>query len=576
MSYILGLSTMGASAAALFKDGKLLAAVEEERLSRLKNDNRFPHLSIEEVLSIANITLENVDTIAVYWQPWRIWSRGWGVACKMMPAYSNNRKAIISKLKDLFTPSHDENEGSWSDLFHLRKILLEVHGPTQAKIKYWDHHLTHQLYGEVMRDWDQYVSLSYDGGGESYSTVVSVVRNGKREIISRHRWPNSLGHFYSTFTGYLGFKMLEGEYKMMGLAPYGKPIWKDLILEKILLLKENGHYKLDTKLCDYHAALKNEFSSELEKYFGPPRLENENPTETHMNLAASVQAAFEEALTHILRPVHAKYSDLRHLVITGGCALNVTANGKVLTTGWFDEVIIPPAPHDAGCAIGAGLCSLNNNFDLASVRSPYQGRMYNSGEILDALSEYGILPSPELDDEDLIKSTASLLAQGKLVAWFQGRSEFGPRALGARSFLADPRKDQIRDEINKKIKKRELFRPFAPSVTQEAAENMFSIGQDSPYMNIVARVKNTSVPAITHIDSTARVHTVTADANPRYHSLIKRFGEITGVSVLLNTSFNIQEPIVYSPSDAIKTFLDSEVDVLVIENYLIKRSDLEL
>jgi carbamoyltransferase len=289
-----------------------------------------------------------------------------------------------------------------------------------------------------------------------------------------------------------------------------------------------------------------------------------------------VQAAFEEALTHILRPVHAKYSDLRHLVITGGCALNVTANGKVLTTGWFDEVIIPPAPHDAGCAIGAGLCSLNNNFDLASVRSPYQGRMYNSGEILDALSEYGILPSPELDDEDLIKSTASLLAQGKLVAWFQGRSEFGPRALGARSFLADPRKDQIRDDINKKIKKRELFRPFAPSVTQEAAENMFSIGQDSPYMNIVARVKNTSVPAITHIDSTARVHTVTADANPRYHSLIKRFGEITGVSVLLNTSFNIQEPIVYSPSDAIKTFLDSEVDVLVIENYLIKRSDLEL
>jgi carbamoyltransferase len=576
MSYILGLSTMGASAAALFKDGKLLAAVEEERLSRLKNDNRFPHLSIEEVLSIANITLENVDTIAVYWQPWRIWSRGWGVACKMMPAYSNNRKAIISKLKELFTPSHDENEGSWLDLFHLRKILLEVHGPTQAKIKYWDHHLTHQLYGEVMRDWDQYVSLSYDGGGESYSTVVSVVRNGKREIISRHRWPNSLGHFYSTFTGYLGFKMLEGEYKMMGLAPYGKPIWKDLILEKILLLKENGHYKLDTKLCDYHAALKNEFSSELEKYFGPPRLENENPTETHINLAASVQAAFEEALTHILRPVHAKYSDLRHLVITGGCALNVTANGKVLTTGWFDEVIIPPAPHDAGCAIGAGLCSLNNNFDLASVRSPYQGRMYNSGEILDALSEYGILPSPELDDEDLIKSTASLLAQGKLVAWFQGRSEFGPRALGARSFLADPRKDQIRDDINRKIKKRELFRPFAPSVTQEAAENMFSIGQDSPYMNIVARVKNTSVPAITHIDSTARVHTVTADANPRYHSLIKRFGEITGVSVLLNTSFNIQEPIVYSPSDAIKTFLDSEVDVLVIENYLIKRSDLEL
>jgi carbamoyltransferase len=565
---------MGNSSAALFSDDKLIAAVEEERLTRVKNDGSFPISSIREVLSIADIEISDVDQICVYWDRFRLATRSFETLKKMIikPSRAIN---LLKRIMDLFVNSsaNHGNTSGWSDLFKINKIINKNFGKFTGKISFIDHHLCHQLYAESMRDWNTFVSLSYDGGGEEYSTVLSVVQDGRRNILSRHKWPNSLGHFYSTFTGFLGFKMLEGEYKMMGLAPYGKPKYKNLILEKILLLESHGQYKLNTKICDYHAALVNNFSSELKLLFGEPRKKDENPSQFHTDLAASVQAAFEDALAHILSPATSSHPSIKNLVVSGGCALNVTANGKLLSSKMFDQIIIPPAPHDAGCAIGACLAVMDK-VNHVSIKSPYLGRNYSDNEIKAAIRDKCKKEINLLKRDELVSITASLLADKKIVAWFQGGAEFGPRALGNRSYLADPRDDKIREEINKKIKKRELFRPFAPSVTLEDANSFFSISQDSPYMNIVSVVKNDSVPAITHIDKTARVHTVSKESNELYYELIKEFGRITGIPVLLNTSLNIQEPIVYSPADAVKTFIKSEVDALVIGSFLITREDI--
>ncbi len=565
---------MDSSAAALFKDGELVAAVEEERLTRIKNDNSFPHRAIEEVLEISDIKLSDISKVAVYWQPWRIFIRSIGASKKLLTS-SSSRINISKRIREVFVSSQDSISGSWSDLFFIRRLLQEKHGKFDGKIYFYDHHTTHQRYGELIKNWENFISLSYDGGGESDSTVLSVIINGRKKIIKKHKWPNSLGHFYSTFTGYLGFKMLEGEYKMMGLAPYGKPVFKEIILSEILVLKNNGMYNLNTNLCDYHSALQGDFHEKLSSLFGPKRFADEKPTQEHINLATSVQSAFETCLQHILSPVLKNYPDIRKLVITGGCALNVTANGKLISNKVVDEVIIPPAPHDAGCAIGAGLCAVKNKIDLDSIRTPYLGRSFSKDTIFSDLSQYIFSDPIKYSEEKLIEKTVDFLIEGKLIAWFQGKSEFGPRALGARSFLADPRNDKIGDQINQKIKKRELFRPFAPSIIEEAIGTFFEMNQISPYMNIVAKVKTDNIPAVTHVDGTSRVHTVKKEINKRYYELIKRFGERTGVPVLLNTSFNIQEPIVYSPKDAINTFINSGVDMLVIEDYIIKREDLK-
>ena len=572
--YTLGLCTMDNSAAALFEDGVLIAAVEEERLTRKKNDGQFPVNAICEVLSIAKITISDVDEICIYWKPWNFFPRVISTIKKILFT-PTNAFILLSKIVEVFfRSSNDSNtHGSWADLFKVKKIISTNIGNFKGRITYVDHHLSHQLYAESMRDWDEFISVSIDGGGEEFSTVINVVENGVRTNISRHKWPNSMGHFYSTFTGYLGFKMLEGEYKMMGLAPYGNPKYKELILNKILVLKPGGKYELKTSICDYHAALKERFNPNLEKLFGPKRKNDEKPTQNHIDLAASIQAAYEEAIFHILKPAVEKHPNIRRLVISGGCALNVTANGKLLLNGIFDEIIIPPAPHDAGCAIGACLSRVEQ-LDVSSVRSPYLGRKFSDLDIEKALKKNSITAYSKLNDEDLIIQTAKLLSQKKIVAWFQGRAEFGPRALGNRSYLADPRQDAIRDDINQKIKKRELFRPFAPSITIDDADKYFATKHDSPYMNIVSDVTTTAIPAVTHIDNTARVHTVSKATNPLYYNLIKEFGRRTGVPVLLNTSFNIQEPIVYSPNDAINTFTASEVDVLVLGSYLIERCKL--
>ncbi len=573
---VLGLATMGTSAACLVRDGTIVAAIEEERLSRIKNDGAFPLRAVAECLRLGGIGIGEVDAVAVYWRPWRLGTRIRGTLAKAAGSAETRRALIGRSRRALFSreapQAEPETGGRWADLFSVRRILSRRFGPCRARISFHDHHLTHQLYAEALRGWPDCLSLAYDGGGEADSTVLSLVRGGRRTDLKRIAWPNSLGHFYSFFTGYLGFRMLEGEYKMMGLAPYGQPRFMGAIHERILRLEDDGGYRLDTRLADYHRAQDGGFDPGLADLFGPPRAPEAAPAQSHLDLAASVQAAFEGAQRHLLGWARARHPETDRLVLSGGCALNVTANGRILQSGLFSEIVAPPAPHDAGCAIGAALACTGSVPD--NVASPYLGAAFGDEAIAAAFAALG-LPAPRaVCEADLVETVVAALAGRQIVAWFQGRTEFGPRALGARSILADPRNDAIREDINAKIKKRELFRPFAPSTTAEACAEFFEIDQPSPYMNILAAVrpdKRALIPAVTHVDGTARVHTVTAAANPLYHRLITAFGARNGVPVLLNTSFNIQEPIVNTPAEAIATFLRSDMDLLAIGGFVCDR-----
>jgi len=404
--------------------------------------------------------------------------------------------------------------------------------------------------------------------------VLAYLDGRRTEILKRVEWPNSLGHFYSYFTGYLGFRMLEGEYKMMGLAPYGTPRFKDRILADILTLQPDGEYRFNSRLANYHEALEGRFAPAVAELLCPPRPLDGPINETHHDLATSVQAAFEAVLLHMMQWAAARHPEVRSLCVSGGCGLNVTANGRLREAGLFDGIFVPPAPHDAGCAVGAallGATELEPDRGFARMDHPYLGSEFDDDQIAAAFAAPGLEVPRRLDAAALVDECAQALADGQVVAWFQGGSEFGPRALGARSFLADPRSDAMRETLNAKIKKREPFRPFAPSVKEEAAERFFEIHQPSPFMNIVSRVRDDQkavIPEVTHIDGTARVHTVSRAVNPRYWDLIDRFEGLTGVGVLLNTSFNIQEPIVNTPAEAIRTFLASGDDRPAIGSFL--------
>jgi len=452
--------------------------------------------------------------------------------------------------------------------------LTRDHGKFSAKLRYFDHHDCHAASIYYISGFDRTICLTYDGGGESHSTVIYAIDNGRFEKLKSIAWPNSLGHYYSAFTGFLGFRMLEGEYKMMGLAPYGNPKFKDLILDKIIKKKKNGGYWLNRFILNYHAAFHGEFTTELRTLFGNPRDPNGEFTNHHMDIAASVQSAYEEILLHIVSWARLQRPNYENLCIAGGCGLNVTANGKIVSNKLFSKVLIPPVPHDAGGAMGAAFLAETtekNSIKNLSMPHPYLGKMYSQSEISEAFEHKG-LPLPNVFGEDeLLDLISKALCRQEIVAWFQGRSEFGPRALGNRSFLADPRFDSIREVLNSKIKKRELFRPFAPSCKVEVVNDFFEISQESPYMNIVASVKYDKrdvIPAVTHIDGTARVHTVDRNVNPLYWNLINAFEEKTGVGVLLNTSFNIQEPIVENPAQAINCFLKSSVEWLVLGSFV--------
>ena len=354
---VLGLATMGTSAAALTRDGLLVAAIEEERLSRIKNDGAFPLRAIAQCLD-AGVTMAEVDAVAVYWRRWRFGPAPPACSarrCAPPPRAGRSPPAPAGRSCGAADAARPEDTGRWSDLFRIRRILSAEFGACPRDVSFHDHHLTHQLTAEALRDWPACLSLSYDGGGEADSTVLSLVEDGTRTELKRIPWPNSLGHFYSFFTGWLGFRMLEGEYKMMGLAPYGTPRLRDALLERVLRLEADGGYRLDTGLVDYHRALAGDFEPALAELVGPPRAPDAEPTQGHLDLAASAQAAFEAAQRRLLEWGRARAPHVDRLALSGGCALNVTANGRILRSGLFAEIAVPPAPHDGGCAVGAAL-----------------------------------------------------------------------------------------------------------------------------------------------------------------------------------------------------------------------------
>jgi len=585
---ILGLATMGDSAAAIAVGGRLVAAVEEERISRRKYDGAFPYGAVGECLRTAGISMGEIDHVCVYWQPWRVMTRAAFVASRSLTR-ARDARAMLARLSGVFSSiGHGEDgeypqmAGRWDELFRVRRLLSRAFGRCNARISFFDHHACHAASGRVLLPEGDALCLTFDGGGEDHSTVVGCFTERRLETLKRIHWPNSLGHYYSTFTGYLGFRIREGEYKMMGLASYGSPKYASLIREYILSPRDHGEYFLNNRLIDYHAAVQGRFTKGLIDLLGPPR-RPENPVgERHQDIAASVQAVFEATLFDLLYWAKLQRPHVRQLILAGGCALNATANGKVVDSGLFDRVVVPPAPHDAGCAIGSvaiGATLANDRrIQLAPARltipGPYLGSVFGNAAVEAAFAGKGLPPPQRLSLDALISAAAEALAAGEVIAWFQGAAEFGPRALGNRSFLADPRFAYMRDRINDKIKQREPFRPFAPSVKAELAAEYFEMSQPSPYMNIVSKVradKCALLEAVTHVDGSSRVHTVTRDANERYWLLIDAFEKRTGIPVLLNTSFNIREPIVNAPSQAIATFLSSNADKLFINDFVCDR-----
>ena len=568
---------MGNSSACLFKNNKLIFAIEEERITRIKNDSSFPHNSIQACLNYEKINISNINEICVYWRPFNLFTRVYQTI-KIFLFNFNFFKVLVAHIFSFFFFKNKHQSGKWSDLFFIKKIFKKKYN-YKGSILFFDHHLCHALSAYIVSDKKNALCISFDGGGESESTVVYKFKNSKILKLNSVNWPNSLGHFYSFFTGFLGFKMLEGEYKMMGLAPYGKPLYLNLLSKIIKSLPDNRFYKFDYLNVSYHLALYGLFGSKFKKIFGNNRKIFEKLTKKDHNLACSVQIKFEEIFDNIIS-YYKKILNLKkyNLLISGGCALNVSNNGKILEKNIFKKIFVPPAPHDAGAAIGACVANLikNHKQNLKSINfeSPYLGNSYHPEQIKKILDKNYLIKYKFLEFDEIFKKIALKLSKKEIIAWFQGRSEFGPRALGNRSFLADPRSEKIRTIINKKIKKRELFRPFAPSCLEEDKNIYFEIKQNSPYMNFTCKVKKEAqhkIPAVVHIDKTVRLHTVNKRLNFKYWKLIREFKNITGVGVLLNTSFNIQEPIVETPEDAVNCFLKSNVDYLVIENFLINK-----
>jgi carbamoyltransferase len=569
--YILGLSTMTESAACLMRDGEVLAAAEEERFSRIKHDGGFPYASIAYVLGSQGLSLADVDHVAVYWNPYNLGFRlRWLTA--MLLAHPAMFLEKLRRVGEVWRGAAGDDSG-WSTMFRTRQKLRDRFGVAPARVHFLDHHACHMASCFFASRFPESAILVMDGAGEAACTTWGAGRDGSFEKLDEHRLPHSLGHYYSAVTGYLGFKMLDGEYKLMGLSAYGGRGGIRWIRENFLRSVGPGRYALETPSLDYHRALRGTFRGAFVDHFGPPRAAGEHAAieDRHLDVAGSVQGAFEEVVLDMAKELRRR-TGLDRLSVAGGCGLNCVATGKILGQGIFEEVYVPPVPHDSGGSLGAAMLLYNQ---LTGARPDpidhaHFGPEYGDAEIEAALAARDDTQWEKLDEGALVDRAAERLAAGDLLCWMQGRMEFGPRALGNRSFLADPRSEDVTERMNQKIKKREPFRPFAPSVKAEKASEYFEIGQPSPFMTIIVPVRperRGSIPAVVHEDGSARPQTVERSANPRYWSLLDRFEARTGVPVLLNTSFNIQEPIVCTPEEAIATFARSGVDALAIGNF---------
>lgn len=569
--YILGLSTMTESAAVLLHNGRVVAAAEEERFSRIKHDGGFPYAAIEFVLSSQGISLSHVDHVAVYWNPYNLLGR----SKYLIETLFRNPPLFVEKVRRAayVLQGNPGEDSGWFSIFGTKKNLSKHFGNAPKSIHFLDHHTCHMASCFFPSPFENSAILIMDGAGEMACTTWGTGHGTVLKKIDEHQLPHSLGHFYAAVTGYLGFKMLDGEYKVMGLSPHGDPSDATWIRKNLLKTIGPGKYALDTGVLDYHRALRGHFNGDFTKRFGRPRERNEfaEVTDRDRDVAAAAQRAFEEVVLDMARVLR-KTTGLKHLTIAGGCGLNCTANGKILLEGLFDEIYVPPVPHDAGGALGAAMLLYTQltGKRVEPMHHAQFGPVFDNRTIAQAISNRSDVVAEKLDEASLINRSSRALASNQVLAWMQGALEYGPRALGNRSFLADPRSDSIREILNKKIKKREPFRPFAPSVKAEKAAEYFEINQPSPFMTIIVpvrREKRNVIPAVTHVDGTARPQTVSQALNPRYWKLLDSFEALTGLPVLLNTSFNIQEPIVCTPEEALQTFATSGVDALVLGDY---------
>ena len=589
-THILGISAFyHDSAACLLRDGKIVAAAQEERFSRKKHDHRFPENAVEYCLKEAGISAEDIDHVAFYDKPWLKFERlletyltfaPFGIRSFMMamPLWLKEKLWMGETIKDAIGYKKD--------------------------LMYPEHHQSHAASAFFPSPYERAAILTVDGVGEWATASWGVGKGNKIDLQYELRFPHSLGLLYSAFTYYTGFKVNSGEYKVMGLAPYGEPKYVQPILDELMDLREDGSFHLNMKYFNYCQGLTMTSNAFHDLFGGPPRKPESKITQREMDLARSVQEVTEEVMLRMARHVR-KETGEKNLCLAGGCALNCVANGKILRAGIFDDIWIQPAAGDAGGALGAALFGwhhvLGNERKTAgqtdSQSGSYLGPAFTSDSIEDWLKDKEIPYHRRNGKASVIDETANLLADGKVVGWFSGRMEFGPRALGGRSILGDPRSPAMQSVMNLKIKYRESFRPFAPSCLSEDVEDYFEIDRESPYMLLVAPVKEerrlemtdeqkelfgieklkiprSDLPAITHVDYSARIQTVEKDRNPRYHRLIEAFKEQTGCSVLVNTSFNVRgEPIVCTMQDAYMCFMRTEMDILVMEDVILFKTE---
>jgi len=593
---ILGISAFyHDSAAALLIDGKIIAAAQEERFTRIKHDSNYPFNAVEFVLKYSNLKLENIDHIIFYEKPFLKFERlletytafaprGFKQFSKAMPLWLKEKlfqkKLLLNELKE-----HDNNFNYDNKLF------------------FSDHHLSHAASAFYPSPFEEAAILTADGVGEWATTTVAIGKGNNLEIKKEIHFPHSLGLLYSAFTYYTGFKVNSGEYKLMGLAPYGKPIYSDKITKYLIDVKEDGSFRLDQNYFNYATGL-TMTNNKFHNLFGekPRDPKKELLTEFHMDIAASIQKVTEDIIIKLVRSIKQEYN-LKNLCLAGGVALNCVANGKILKEKIFENIWIQPAAGDAGGSLGAALAlwhkELNNSRKVNpkdDMQGSYLGPEYSNNEIEKFLSNIGA--SFEIYDESkFIEKVTSALIEGKAIGWYQGRMEFGPRALGARSIIADPRSEKMQKNLNLKVKYRESFRPFAPSIIRENLSEWFDINCDSPYMLTVANIskskciemnkdqeklfgieklniKRSEIPAVTHVDYSARIQTVHEDTNLKYYKLISEFNKKTGCPLVVNTSFNVRgEPIVNTPEDAFNCFMGTEIDILAIGNCFLEKKN---
>ena len=591
--YILGISAFyHDSAASLIKNGEIIAAAQEERFTRKKHDANFPHYAIQYCLKEAGISASQIENVVFYEKPFVKFERLLETYLAFAPkGFTSFAKAMPVWIKD--------------KLFQKSALIKELQSTLNAEINwrerllFAEHHLSHAASAFYPSPFDSAAVLTLDGVGEWTTTSLAIGKGSDLKVVKEIHFPHSLGLLYSAFTYYTGFKVNSGEYKVMGLAPYGEPRYADLIMEKLITVADDGSFQLNMNYFNYATGLTMTNKKFDTLFGGPPRTAETELTQREMDLAASVQKVTEDIVLKLARGI-AKETGERNLCLAGGVALNCVANGILLREKIFENIWVQPAAGDAGGALGAALSIWHLHKkkeriickERDAMKGSYLGPQFTDVEIAAELTACGAV-FENLAMDELIDTVATALANEKAVGWMQGRMEFGPRALGGRSIIADPRSPLMQKQLNLKVKYRESFRPFAPSVLREDVSEWFEQNTDSPYMLLVADVKKDKrcpmtkeeealfgidklnvprslVPAITHVDYSARIQTVHSDTNPHYHAVISKFKDKTGCPILVNTSFNVRgEPIICTPTDAFKCFMGTEMDVLAIGNYLL-------